>query len=750
MNTARVRRLVEERKRLAAEGFHTFLVHGIDESGQCDCGKADCKSPGKHPRFKGGDRGATIDPAQIERESCYPFANIGLHCGLSGLVVVDIDPRNGGWDTIEELEGAHGVLEAAMVANTGGEGQHRYFRAQPGVVYPSSLGAGVDVQSGNKYVVVPPSRHKSGGRYRWQEGADSSSAFLLSHFPDALLKGERAPAPDDALPELDETETDVARLRSALETISADCSRNDWRDTLFAIHSTGWSCAEELAREWSQTAPHLWSKQEFAAIWKSANASRDGGRTVASIYYAAARNGWIDPNAVSYAETLGDIDNGRRFAAANRGRLIYVRATREWREYVNGIWRLCETGQEVAAAKAVADANLQEAVTKLSANPSDRTKADLAQAMKVHRSAPRIAAMIDMAKAEPGMTVAHPTAFDSNPLMLGVEGGAVDLKTGKWLAPSPAHRISKCVGVRYDPQAACPRWKAFLSDILVDRERVAFVQRFAGYSLTGLVDEEKLLFMHGTGANGKSVMANVLAAVFGEYAVTVGSELLAVTKNESDASRFKHRLQGARLALVNEVGQSDTFNDHRIKEITSREAIPTRALYGEAFDFYPTHTIWVRGNHRPAIRDSGDGMWRRLILLLFGRQFAPEERVRDLDRQLLEAEGSGILNWLIAGALEWQKIGLKEPPSVLQETAMYRDDTDVIGDWLATECIVQASARCAVATIFASYQNHFATLGMTPMARPAFVRMMGTRGFRRIKSNGNAYLAGIDVSFGDL
>ena len=143
-------------------------------------------------------------------------------------------------------------------------------------------------------------------------------------------------------------------------------------------------------------------------------------------------------------------------------------------------------------------------------------------------------------------------------------------------------------------------------------------------------------------------------------------------------------------------------------------------------------------------------MWRRLILLLFGRQFAPEERVRDLDRQLLEAEGSGILNWLIAGALEWQKIGLKEPPSVLQETAMYRDDTDVIGDWLATECIVQASARCAVATIFASYQNHFATLGMTPMARPAFVRMMGTRGFRRIKSNGNAYLAGIDVSFGDL
>ncbi|KTE23895.1 MULTISPECIES: phage/plasmid primase, P4 family [unclassified Sphingopyxis] len=550
--------------------------------------------------------------------------------------------------------------------------------------------------------------------------------------------------------ELDETDSEIARLKSALETVSADCSRNDWLLVLLAIHSTGWSCAEEIAREWSMTAPHLWDERAFAAVWKSASASREGGRTVRSIYYAAARNGWIDPDANIYAETLGDIDNGHRFAAANRGRLIHDRATGKWREYANGIWRLCETGQEVTAAKAVADANLREAGAKLSANPSDGSKADYGQALKVHRSAPRIAAMIDMAKAEQGMTVADPTAFDRNPLLLGVEGGAIDLRAGKWLAPSPAHRISKCVGVAYDPNATCPRWEAFLSDILADQEQVAFLQRFAGYSLTGLVDEEVFLFMQGAGANGKSVMANVLAAVFGEYAVTVGSELLAVTKNEGEASRFKHRLLGARLALVNEVGQADTFNDQRIKEIVSREAIPTRALYGEAFDFYPTHTLWVRGNHRPAIRDAGDGMWRRLILLPFARQFAPDERVRDLDRQLLEAEGSGILNWCIAGCLRWQKIGLQVPPSILQETAMYRDDTDVIGDWLATECDMRPDARCSIATIFASYQNHFAMLGMTPMTRPAFVRMMGTRGFRRLKSNGKSYLLGIDVSFGDL
>ena len=133
-------------------------------------------------------------------------------------------------------------------------------------------------------------------------------------------------------------------------------------------------------------------------------------------------------------------------------------------------------------------------------------------------------------------------------------------------------------------------------------------------------------------------------------------------------------------------GQSDTFDDQRVKEIVSREAISGRYLYGEAFDFMPTHKLWVRGNHRPAVLDSGDGMWRRLILLPFDRQFAPDQRVRDLDRQLLEEEGSGILNWCIAGCLEWQKHGLGIPTTISRETAQYRDDTDVVGEWIATEC----------------------------------------------------------------
>ncbi len=740
-----------ERLKLAEQGIYTFLAHGIDDLQECDCDVSGCKRPGKHPRFRGKKRGATINKDVIKREKRHAHANVALHPGLSRLVILDIDPRNGGLKTMERLEHRHGPIESFVIVDTGGGGEHRYFREEEGVTYPSSLGPGVDVLSGSKYPIIPPSRHHSGGQYRWREGCDLiEGVMFLTLFPKKVLIKEQPSAGPTESAELAETETEVSRLRSALESIPADCSRNEWRDILYSIKSTGWNIAEELARGWSQTAPELWSQEAFDSIWQDAKPIREGGRTTGSIYYLAKRNGWLDPYAKTYSATLGDIDNGQRFAASNRGKLIYDRASKTWREYCNGIWRLCQTGQEEVAAKAVAEENLRQAGEDLSTNASDASKASYMQALRVHRSAARITALIDMAKAESGMSVSDPAEFDRDPLMLGVEGGAVDLRTGEWIEPSPTNMISKSVGARFDQDADCPRWREFISEVFANEGEEKFVQRFAGYSLTGLVDEEVFLFMQGSGANGKSVMANVLSAVFGEYAVTVGSELLAVTKNESEANRYKVRLCGARLALVNEVGQNDTFNDQRVKEVVSREAISARMLYGEAFDYFPTHKLWVRGNHRPAILDSGDGMWRRVILLPFCRQFSPSERIHDIDRKLFNEEGSGILNWCIEGCLQWQKQGLSPPSSITRETAQYRDDTDVIGEWLETECELRSDARCSTQTIFASYQDHCRKIGMHPKSRTSFVRMIKTRGFRHQKSNGKAYLLGIDVGANDL
>lgn len=745
-----LQRVTLRRLMLAKKGIFTFLVHGIDNDRHCTCGKANCSAPGKHPRFNGTDRGATIDPARIRREDKYRNANIGLHCGRSNLAVIDIDPRNGGWETLAAFEAEHGPLESSVVARTGGGGEHRFFLAPTSGKLPSSLGPGIDVLSGNKYPVIPPSRHHSGSTYKWEEGADLVSArFLLTQLPGAVLHFKAQTSGTDLSEPIAETEEQMARLRSALKYISADCPRNDWRDHLYSLKSTGWESAEEMAREWSMSAPNLWSEDEFERIWNGAKERRPGGRHVASIFYAAKGNGWIDPTAPTRLETLGDISNGRRFAARYRHEFLYDRASRQWKRYDNGIWRACDTGEHIAAAKAIADEILREAGAKLAENPTEPNKAAHSQAMRVHRSAQRVNAIVEMAATEPGMSVADPSAFDANPDLLGVQGGVINLRTGEMLSPSPFYRISRCVGVQYDPTARCSRFESFMSDILANGAQVRFIQRFAGYTLTGSVAEEKLLFMQGTGANGKSVLANILAHILGDYAVTVGFELLAVTKNEGEVSRHKVRLRGARMVLVNEVGQNDTFNDQRLKEVTSREAISARYLYGEGFDFMPTHKIWVRGNHRPAVLDAGDGMWRRLILIPFQRQFEPHEQVRELDREIIEEEGSGILNWCIAGCLAWRERGLAIPKSILRETDQYRADTDVVGEWIENDCKTRVGLRGSVTALYESYREASERAGMTPRSQPAFTRMMTSRGFRRGASNSKSYLSGIDVA-GDI
>lgn len=273
------------------------------------------------------------------------------------------------------------------------------------------------------------------------------------------------------------------------------------------------------------------------------------------------------------------------------------------------------------------------------------------------------------------MGIASPALLDANPLLLGVRNGVVNLRDGSLLVPDPAMHISRQAGASFDREARCPKWLKFLHDVFKgDRELIAFIQRACGYSLTGLMDEEVLFFMWGHGANGKSVFANVLHAVFGDYAVTVRATMLArdAKGNSGEAEREKARLPGARLALINEVGSADVFDDQRVKELVSRERVSARALYAESFEFMPTHTIWIRGNNQPGAMDTSDGFWRRIHLIGFTRQFAEDERVPDLDRQIIDSERDGILAWMIEGCVHWQREKLLAPASVKAARAMAR------------------------------------------------------------------------------
>ena len=146
-------------------------VHSVRE-GRCTCDVVNCSRPGKHPCTPHGVHDASRDPETIRRWwTEWPEANIGIATGAkSDILVIDVDPRNGGVKTLKALEATHGSLRDTTTAKTGGGGRHFIF-AYPGFqVRKNALGSGIDVLSEGQYIIVPPSTHISGGFYSWLVG----------------------------------------------------------------------------------------------------------------------------------------------------------------------------------------------------------------------------------------------------------------------------------------------------------------------------------------------------------------------------------------------------------------------------------------------------------------------------------------------------------------------------------------------------------------------------------------------------
>lgn len=713
---------------------------------------------GKRPLIREWPDKATCEEKQIRSWwKKWPDANIGLHVGKAGLAVIDVDPRNGGNESLDKLIGEHGPRWMSNIqVHTGGGGQHFYYVSPAGANVPASLAQGIDLKRGNGYVLAPPSVHPNGTPYTFEQGGlldgeldfvpplprwcyRPRSSSVISSDPDDWAATARTTDP--------ETPENVNRVREALSHVSADCSRDEWRNIGFALLSTCWSCAENLFRDWSMTASHRFDEDGFLNVVESTKSDRPNGITLGTLFAMAATNGWKDSRKAGRSiETYGDISNGRRFAERFRGRLLYCHGNGAWYRWDVQRWARCEGGEAIAAAKRIAEECFDEASGTLRKESSDWAKRNFSQALAVHRSASRLDNMLKCASSEPGMSIANPGLFDADPWKLAVRNGVLDLRTGTLIDAASDMLISRQAGTHYDFQAECPRWTQFIAEVCNgDEDMSAFLQRVCGYAITGSVTEEKLFFMYGTGANGKSVFANIVAAVFGEYAVTVRAALLARDPRGtgSDAEREKARLPGARLALVNETGQADMWDDQRVKEITSRERISARYLHQESFDFMPTHKLFIRGNHQPGAMDSGDAFWRRMVLIGFTRQFSESERVPDLDSRIVESELPGVLAWMVKGCLAWQREGLKVPAGMRAAVESYRRDTDLLGEWLRLHCINSPHAETPVSILFPSYERFLREGNMKAPSRSAFGRQLVSRGHKKRESNGQSLYSGL-------
>ena len=300
-----------------------------------------------------------------------------------------------------------------------------------------------------------------------------------------------------------------------------------------------------------------------------------------------------------------------------------------------------------------------------------------------------------------------------------------------------ADMLTRQAAAAYDPEAECPTFLKFLSEILPNPEIRTFLQRFFGFVLTGDVGEQVMLVCYGTGANGKSTLLNTIAAILGSYAVTlpIATFLHDNRRSGREATPDLARLPGMRLALAGEPEIGARLSESVVKSITGGDRIVARALYGNQFEFDPAFKLVLSCNHMPAIKGQDEGIWRRVLIVPFEVYIPPERRRRPLAlKGAMLAEAPGILNWLLDGYRMWREQGLAAPNAVRKVTDEYRAESDPLGDFLAGRTEQIPGASVSSQRLYEAYERWAAGNAVEPVSKNLFGRMLTARGYRRDKA----------------
>jgi len=329
--------------------------------------------------------------------------------------------------------------------------------------------------------------------------------------------------------------------------------------------------------------------------------------------------------------------------------------------------------------------------------------------------------------------------YDANPFLAGCKNGTLNLETCQLQQAKQEDYITKQFGAAYDPTATAPRWTQFLNEIFNnDQELISYVQRAVGYSLTGDTREQKMFLLHGGGANGKSLFLDILRDLLGGYAATAAFETFDAARKNSIGEDLA-ALKGSRFVSVIETNEDRRLDEARVKSVTGQDPITCRFLHANLFTYRPTYKIWLAMNHKPVIRGTDRGIWRRIRLIPFTASFEGREDM--LLKSKLTAELSGILNWALEGLRQWQKSGLGTAAVVEQAVEEYKSESDQLGRWLDENVICEAGSRVTASKLYADYKDWCAEAGERyPLTQNAWGRQLTERGFAKTSYKPTSYL----------
>ena len=406
-----------------------------------------------------------------------------------------------------------------------------------------------------------------------------------------------------------------------------------------------------------------------------------------------------------------------RFAERHSKDLRYVAKWAQWFKYDGVRWQPDDT---------LAVYDLVRVVCREIAHECNQPRAAAAIA-----SAKTVNAVKTLASADRRIA-ATTDQWDADPWSLNTPSGVVDLRTGLTRPHRAEDYMTKVTAT--GPEGECPLFLAFLQRIAAeDEDLILYLQRVLGYSLTGLTREHALFFAYGTGANGKSVLLSTISGILADYHRTAPIETFVAGNGDRHPTDLAG-LRGARLVTASETDEGRKWAEAKVKQLTGGDVISARFMRQDFFEYLPVFKLVIAGNHKPSLRTVDEAIRRRFHMIPFAVTIPPEERDGELTEKL-KGERGGIMQWLIEGALEWQRHGLQPPQAVLSATAAYLEAEDAVAAWLDERCDRDATAWTSSGSLYGSWNLWASAAGETPGSQKRFSQTLEARGFVRHKTS---------------
>ncbi len=732
-------------------GWSVRPFHSPLSDGSCSCEySAACDRIGKHERDL-----SQIDHADDERDprewfreliekafDRWPDANIGIMTGkASGLVVLDVSAERGGLAVLDDLQSRHGVLPLSTPSvATGGGGVHYYFAAPP-VERPRvpGLAQGLTYLGDGDFVIAPPSKHASGMTYEWNidPGELPPAPIWLDEMVierlERVEKTTTAPEEiegftisvdewDGATPDAVEAAVDdnqrVRQLFRRDKRLKVEGGSPDKTDFGLAIALCQWGIMDPRTIAFGLMAsrhrdPDAWyaiknrggdyfSRTVITAMRRVREQRADAAEAEASTH-PALRNREFPWN---------EKGNADRFLAIHGEDLIFHTSQKAW--YVwdgqyfsdglsDGNRRGGNAGVEIRSQRFLDDL---WALPQCIENEDDRKAAE--KWVKRSGTSGMMASIITLAKAH---CAASERDLDPDPYVLNCRNGIVNLRTGEIEPHDRKHRCTRIAGAPYDENVLCQEFVDTLEAAIPDREVRNYFQKCMGYSLLGVQPEQVFFFVYGPGATGKSTIIKAIQGALGSYHKAADFSTFLQQQGRSGgggaASPDLARLARVRVVSSTEVGHGQALNDGLIKQLSGGDTMVARGLFESVQEWTPVMGLWFVANDRPRGRVDDDALWRRLRPFEFAHKVDTSEMDPLLGAKLSTLEArTGILAWLVMGAMEYLGDGhLRPPAAVIEGVESYRASSNPLSEFYEDACRFDEDAWIERGALWEAYRK---------------------------------------------